>query len=162
LSAEVNLGEFVQVRVTPKDRKYTDTIADVGFGVSQVLPILVTDVGLGRQGTLLINQPEVHLHPASQALLGNYFSSRIHSRQYVIETHSEYLITRFRILVAKKKLRPEDINLYFMMPEADKDGRLLRRIQIGSQGELIDPPKEFFRTYISDSYDLALSAFPET
>lgn len=161
LSAETNLGEFVQVRVKPKDRKYTDTIADVGFGLSQVLPILVADAGLGKEGTLLINQPEVHLHPSSQALLGNYFANRISGRQYVIETHSEYLITRFRILIAKKKLKPEDVALYFCMPAPDSEGRLVRRIGISDRGELIDAPAEFFKTYIADSYELALSAFED-
>jgi hypothetical protein len=161
LNAETHLGEFVQVRITPRDRKHTDTIADVGFGVSQILPMLVADVALGKEGVLLVNQPEVHLHPSSQALLGNYFSSRIQSRQYVIETHSEYLITRLRILIAKGRLRPEDVSLYFMMPQPDSEGRLVRRINIGSDGALLDPPDEFFRTYISDSYELALSSFEE-
>jgi predicted ATPase len=162
LRAETNLGEFVQVRITPKDRKYTDTIADVGFGISQVLPIVVADIGLGAEGTLLINQPEVHLHPSSQALLGNYFAGRVSTRQYVIETHSEYLVTRFRILVAQKKLRPEDVSLYFVMPGPDNSGKLARRIHIAENGDLIDPPKEFFRTYIADSYELALNSFGDS
>lgn len=162
LNAETHLGEFVQVRIKPKDRKHTDTIADVGFGVSQVLPMIVADAALSSEGVVLVNQPEVHLHPSSQALLGNYFAQRIESRQYVIETHSEYLITRLRILVARKKLRAEDVNLYFMMPAPDASGTSVRRIEIDESGRLVNPPKEFFKTYITDSYELALSSFPET
>jgi predicted ATPase len=162
LNVQTHLGEFVQVRIKPKERKYADTIADVGFGVSQVLPMLVSDAALPPESVLLVNQPEVHLHPSSQALLGEYFSQRIGSRQYVIETHSEYLITRLRILIARKKLRPEDVNLYFVMPTPSEDGTLIRHIRLDEAGGFIDPPKEFFRTYITDSYELALSSFPES
>ena len=77
-------------------------LTTVGVGVSQVLPILVMAL-LADQGTLLIfEQPEIHLHPRVQSLLGDFFLSMSQlGKQCLVETHSEHLVNRLRLRVAQ-------------------------------------------------------------
>src|SRR5262249_6761432 len=111
VEAKSSLDEILRLNIQPFLHKDRFSIADVGFGISQVLPVLMADVALPKDSTLAVNQPEVHLHPSSQAMLGNYFASRLDRRNYIIETHSEYLINRLRLLVVKGDLATEDVSI---------------------------------------------------
>ncbi|WP_162140734.1 AAA family ATPase [Arenimonas oryziterrae] len=157
LNAELELGEFLKLLVKPKGRQFPDTIADVGFGVSQVLPMLVADAALEDGGMLMVNQPEIHLHPSSQALLGNYFSSRSKKRQYVVETHSEYLINRLRLLVARNELQESDVVIYYCGSETTQNPSGVSKVTMKRDGTLSGMPKEFFSTYSVDTFNLAMT-----
>jgi len=157
LSAEVELGEFLKLMVRPAGRLFPDTIADVGFGVSQVLPLLVADAALPAGGVLLVNQPEIHLHPSSQALLANYFAERIDRRQYILETHSEYLINRLRLLVANGTLSEDDVKIYYCGGGAAG----VQEVRVRKTGVLEGMPKDFFTTYSSDTFKLAMSVMED-
>jgi len=152
--------ELLSLRVRPFEHKERVGLADVGFGVSQVLPVLVADVRLPDGGTLLVNQPEVHLHPSSQALLGDYFVNRLGPRSYVIETHSEYLLTRLRLLVAKGRLDPAKVAVYFFDGGRNPEGvPAVHQIEFGKDGAYIGAPNEFFKTYYQDAFDIAMHGF---
>ena len=111
-------------------------IMDVGYGVSQSLPILV-DVRSKKNCSFLLQQPEVHLHPRAQAELAGLFveSFRKHGNRFLIETHSDYIIDRVRILVRKRTLKADDVSILYFEPKGnavtihnmtlDKDGNLL-------------------------------------
>lgn len=156
LSPKRSGDEILRVLIKPFARQDASNFADVGFGISQVLPIVVADVGLHDGGVLLINQPEVHLHPTSQARLANYMASRIPARQYVVETHSEYLINRFRLLVMKGDLDPADVGIVFLETSADGSNVRKHDISMTRDGKLHGAPKGFFETYYVDSFELAL------
>lgn len=149
--------DIFQMDVTPSNHNHASNFCDVGFGISQILPVLVNDVSLGREGTVLVNQPEVHLHPSSQARLGNYFASRIKNRNYVIETHSEYLINRLRLLVAQGKIKSEDISVYFFDNNEKTDGPSVHKIILSKNGSLLHAPQSFFDTYSNDTFNLAMA-----
>ena len=75
-------------------------LIDVGYGVSQVLPLLVELLPILSGASLfLLQQPEVHLHPSAQAALGSLFCTTVRAsgRQLIVETHSEYIIDRIRM-----------------------------------------------------------------
>ncbi|MGK7933214.1 MAG: AAA family ATPase [Microcystaceae cyanobacterium] len=97
-------GRF-DLRVKVKENSNWASLADVGFGVSQLLPILVADLQLFDDPTLIIAQPEIHLHPSIQAELGTYFVNQVNklNKQYIVETHSEYLINRLRLCIVYPK-----------------------------------------------------------
>jgi predicted ATPase len=100
---EAKLGHKLLVRPTGI-RGYVD-LTNVGVGVSQVLPILTMALVSKRGSTLLFEQPELHLHPAVQSLLGDFFIALAQSgRQCIVETHSEYLINRLRLRIAEAPL----------------------------------------------------------
>ena len=106
-------------------------IVDVGYGVSQILPILaqVLNAGTsqraphGSQETayFLLQQPEVHLHPKAQAelssLLANLGSQG--NRSFIVETHSDYMIDRARIEIRRGNIRPEDVSLIYFEPKGN-------------------------------------------
>ena len=162
IQTKPSLDEILVLNVQPFQHREKVNLADVGFGLSQMLPIVVADVALPTDGTLLVNQPEVHLHPSSQAQLGNYFSSRLKTRNYVIETHSEYLINRLRLLIAKGAVDPKDVLIVFIEPPlANRKHPKLQLIEIAKDGSLENAPKSFFQTYFLDTFNLAMSGFPE-
>lgn len=106
-------------------------ITDVGYGVSQSLPILVdvmaateSDRGGGRRRRdpggrmFLLQQPEVHLHPRGQAELANLFvdAFRKSGSRFLIETHSDYIVDRMRIAVRKGAIKSDDVSILYFEP----------------------------------------------
>ncbi len=93
------------------------SIIDVGYGVSQALPVITELLRPGEPRMFLLQQPEVHLHPSAQAALGSLFCEAAGSRQQVIvETHSDHLIDRIRMDIrdGTTGLKPKDVSiLYF-------------------------------------------------
>ncbi len=98
-------------------------LVDVGYGVSQVLPLIVELLKPGGAAQFLIQQPEVHLHPGAQAELGSLFCEvAAQGRQLIVETHSDHLIDRIRMDVrdGKTSLTPDDVRiLYFERGDLD-------------------------------------------
>lgn len=90
-------------------------INNVGYGVSQALPLIVEFLAQAKRGRFAVQQPEVHLHPKAQAALGSLLlelsCERKHS--FLVETHSDYLIDRFRADMAKVKTPPDSQVLFF-------------------------------------------------
>ena len=149
-------GRFeFNVQVNPKSA--LSSLTDVGFGISQFLPIIVADFQL-YAGCLAVSQPEIHLHPRIQATLGDYFARQIKKteKQYIVETHSEYLINRLRLLIVKGELNPEDVKLYYM--ENDGDKTTTYKIELTTDGQIKNAPQGFFDTYEMDVMDIALFA----
>jgi predicted ATPase len=153
------LEDVIRLNVQPFQHKEIVNLADSGFGLSQILPILVADAALENAGTMLVNQPEVHLHPSSQAQLANYFASRLSSRNYIIETHSEYLINRLRLLVVEGTLSADDVHIVYVdTPKKSANGSTIHEVTLGAGGELNGAPKGFFETYFNDTFRIAMSA----
>jgi hypothetical protein len=123
-------------------------LVDVGYGVSQVLPILVDALLSERESTLLLQQPEVHLHPRAQAELGTFLGSlaKTRSMQFIVETHSDHLIDRVRLDVRDKKtLSAQDVSILYF--ERTKTGVRIYEISIDEAGNIPDAPpsyREFF------------------
>lgn len=112
----------VQVRKFGDNRKgpYRNLV-DVGYGVSQVLPVITELLRVDGPRTLLLQQPEVHLHPAAQASLGSLLCELAgpdtgrRRRQTIVETHSDFIIDRVRMAVRDERgsLSPEDVSIVF-------------------------------------------------
>jgi hypothetical protein len=150
-------GRF-EVRIKPNRGGVWSVLPDVGFGVSQFLPIVVADIQLGRGSTLIVAQPEIHLHPSVQASLGDYFVEMIHAqdKHYIIETHSEYLLNRIRLLISKGKIEPSKIAVYHFQRQGCETK--IYPIEFTKSGKIEGAPQDFFDTYMMDVMDLALSA----
>ena len=124
-------------------------LIDVGYGVSQILPVLAELFRPEVPPLFLFQQPEVHLHPSAQAALGSLFcATAANGRQLVIETHSDYIVDRILLDVRDKRtmLKPDDISiLYFDREDLDVT---IHSIRIDDEGNVIDPPdgyRSFFR-----------------
>ena len=150
-------GRFdLSVKVN-KNSKWA-SLTDIGFGVSQFLPIIVADFQLDHNSCLAVSQPEIHLHPPIQAAFGNYLASQIkqNKKQYIIETHSEYLLNRIRLLLVTGELKPEDVRvLYF---ENDGTKSTVHDVEFTLKGAVKGAPQGFFDTYEMDVMDIAMQA----
>jgi len=126
-------------------------LTDVGYGVSQVLPLLVDCLEWTNQ-LLLIQQPEVHLHPRAQAQIGSFFGYlvRKHGKRFIVETHSDYLVDRVRMDVrdGRHGLRPEDVSiLYFERKDAAVSVHAMR---IDECGNLLDAPPGYRQFFLEE------------
>lgn len=128
-------------------------VDELGFGVGQVLPI-ITDISFYPSGTsFLIQQPELHLHPKAQAALGDVFhKAALDGSALVVETHSDFIIDRFRMALKKKgdgDLRSQVI--YF--DKTAEGANSAHEIEINGDGAFVDPPENFRSFFVKESID---------
>ena len=117
-----NLGrDGVNLVLKSKELKEALAFSDVGKGISQVLPIIAAVHG-ERGKLILVEQPEIHLHPKLQADIADIFINDQESDQnkYIIETHSENLLLRLQSKVRNGKLSPDDVQIIYL--EKNKNG----------------------------------------
>jgi hypothetical protein len=126
-------------------------LMDVGYGVSQVLPIVVDSLRGEKGSTFLLQQPEVHLHPKAQAELGSFLAllAKEHQKRFLIETHSDYLVDRIRMEVRDGKvLKPEDVSLLYF-ERADGDVRI-HSLEIDRMGNIVNAPKGYRQFFLEE------------
>ena len=135
-------------------------ITDVGFGISQVLPILVQGFMSNNKSLTLIEQPEIHLHPKMQADLADLFIDILKlaadkkgkvKKSLLIETHSEYLLKRLRRRISEGALSSKDVAIYFIEPrnQENNDSAIIKNIKISKDGSF-EWPKDFYITEFED------------
>lgn len=138
------LGHELKVGLPNSDS--THDLTHVGVGVSQVLPILVMCLLADTDSTLVFEQPELHLHPKVQTLLGDFFlSMALCNKQCIVETHSEYFIDRLRFRIAAASPEKELNNqtkIYFV--DKQSQGSSFREVEINEYGAITDWPEGFF------------------
>jgi AAA15 family ATPase/GTPase len=136
-----NLYE-VRVKKTPGAAEVL--ITDVGFGVSQVLPILVLCYFVPEGSTILFEQPEIHLHPSVQSGLADVFIDVAKHRniQLIIESHSEHLLKRLQRRIAEDVINPDDTALYFC--ETEQKTSILKKLEANMYGNIENWPANFF------------------
>jgi AAA domain, putative AbiEii toxin, Type IV TA system len=129
-------------------------IPDVGYGVSQALPVVVQSVLAAREGLLLLQQPEVHLHPRAQAALGSFFARLVakEGKRLIIETHSDYLLDRVRLEVAQGNLLPRDVQILFF----EKQGieTTIHEIGLDQRGNVVGAPSSYRRFFLEEEESL--------
>lgn len=132
----------VLVRKTPKAAEVL--VTDVGFGVSQILPVLVLCFYVPEGSTVILEQPEIHLHPFVQAGLADVFIDAWKKRrvQVLLESHSEHLLRRLQRRMAEERVIPGDVALYFCSAE-DGESKLTP-LAIDLFGNIENWPKDFF------------------
>jgi predicted ATPase len=136
-----NLYE-VKVKRSPQSSEVL--ITDVGFGVSQILPVLVMCYYVPEGSTILLEQPEIHLHPSVQMGLADVFIDVMKNRhvQIILESHSEHLLNRLQRRLAENSINKNEISLYFC--EAGQAGPKLTQLKLNLIGDIENWPKDFF------------------
>ena len=127
-------------------------LIDVGYGVSQVLPVITELMRSDAPPMLLMQQPEVHLHPSAQAALGSLFCQVAGPhRLLVVETHSDHLIDRVRMDVrdGTTKLKPEDVSILFF--ERGDLEVCIHSLRLDKEGNVLDAPPSYRRFFMEET-----------
>ena len=153
-----SMGDPFQLKV--KVRGPNANIIDVGYGVSQILPILVQilDADISRphiyrdaRTTFLLQQPEVHLHPKAQAQLSSLFAELASrgKQLFIVETHSDYLIDRARIEIRRGTISPKDVSLIYLEPK----GRVVHvhNIRFDKMANMLNVPPHYGKFFLQET-----------
>lgn len=148
-----------------KTRGARSNYIDVGYGVSQIMPILVRILQDTATSTHLLQQPEVHLHPRAQASFISFIISlleenservsdddHIETNQFILETHSDYMIDRVRIEIRKEKIDPDDVGLVYLEPKGNYVE--VHNISFDKNGDFIGMPESYKEFFLSETKNL--------
>ena len=127
-------------------------LIDVGYGVSQVLPVITELLRSDAPPLFLLQQPEVHLHPSAQAALGSLFCQIASpSRQLIIETHSDYLLDRVRMDVrdGKTRTKPADVSILFF-ERGDLDVHI-HSLRLDREGNVRGAPEGYRKFFMEET-----------
>ncbi|MEK6334278.1 MAG: DUF3696 domain-containing protein [Acidobacteriota bacterium] len=132
--------------------KITSNLIDVGYGASQVIPVITACLS-NRSGPLFVEQPEIHLHPSAQGAIAELLCRTSLHRQVLIETHSEHMINRARLQIARGTLNHKNVVIVYV--DRDAHGSRVLTIPLKSNGDFAnDWPGGFFDERYEDTMDL--------
>ena len=158
LFQNIEVKNFGRALGTPFQLKFkvrgpNTNIIDVGYGVSQILPILVhiLNSDIEEMRYFLLQQPEVHLHPRAQAELSSLFAQLASggNRSFIVETHSDYMLDRARIEIIRGNIRPEDVSLIYFEPK----GRIVKvhNISFDKMANMVGVPPHYGEFFLKES-----------
>ena len=142
--AEKNFQFLVKTKITDKGVNF----ADIGCGTSQILPIIVQSLITKNDSIIIIEQPEVHLHPKVQADLADFFvnvSSK--NKKFILETHSDYFIERIRYNIMNGDIKTENVAIYYIEQNEDEKCSTIETININSKGQYSNLPEDYITNF---------------
>ena len=151
------LGTLLKIHTLGLDKELD--LTSVGFGTSQILPIIVQGLLTPPGGIFIVEQPEVHLHPRVQSQLADFFLALIHANiQCIIETHSEHIINRLRrrIVEDESNKTVKRIQIYFVEKREAKS--LFSKVEANEYGAIINWPAGFFDQVENENLYIAKTA----
>ncbi len=144
-------GEYITVALTDRRTGTQVTLADVGYGINQLLPVIIEGVASRKDSILCVEQPEIHLHPRLQANIADLMIDTIADepgkrKQWIVETHSELLILRLQRRIREGKIKPEDISVLYVDPnDKSVEGSAIKVLRLGEDSYFKDQwPDGFF------------------
>ncbi len=151
--SRMNVAEKLEVRQIGRSSRYevvvhrngmVANLRDIGIGVSQVLPVLIIAYFAPPGSTVILEEPEIHLHPLAQSVLAELFVevSKTRKVQFLVETHSEHLFRRMQTLIAQRNTTVDTCALYFV--EYQDENSKLRSLDIDEFGTVRNWPDHFF------------------
>ena len=145
-------GPFtIELEIAPETRR---NLFYLGYGVSQSLPVITNIVLRGSTQIYLIQQPEVHLHPKAQAMIGDLlFQKAVNNKKnFIVETHSDYMVDRFRFAMHNSVNKIFSQVIFF---QRENGQNKLYTIEIQPDGKYSDTqPKDFREFFINESIKL--------
>lgn len=144
---KIDVKEFKEVihHVNVTQNNLSLNITDVGFGISQVLPIIIQGFLSIDNSITIVEQPEIHLHPMMQADLGDLFIDIVKEQQkkLIIETHSEYLLKRIRRRISEGVISPSMVSICLFHPKTATKDAWVEQLSIAEKGDF-EWPEEFY------------------
>ena len=152
-------GRFYEVFVKIDDVE--SALLDVGFGVSQVLPVITMLLSAPEGSIILLEQPELHLHPNAQAALADLmlYVAETRNLQLIVESHSEHIVRRLQRRMAESKSKfasPEGIKMYYC--ESAQGGSTISEIDVDRFGQIPNWPEKFMGDISGDLHTMLKAA----
>lgn len=152
-------SRFYEVTVRTDDVNVA--LLDVGFGVSQVLPVITMLMSAPEGSIILLEQPELHLHPNAQAGLADLMLEVAENRnlQLIVESHSEHILRRLQRRIAETEsafAKPENIKMYFCEP--GRGGSTISEVELDRFGQIANWPERFLGDISGDLHTMAKAA----
>ncbi|SMH52382.1 AAA family ATPase [Azospirillum agricola] len=162
ISVEESGPGHVSVKIGRQGQNQFENIADVGFGFSQLVPVIAQlhavrernpngDFFGAGEALFAVEQPELHLHPAMQSNLADLFVGAVtsgskggRSTKILVETHSETLVSQLGVLIAEKQVSQDDIAIYFVNKDEITGQSNLQEVKFNEDGVILDWPSGFF------------------
>lgn len=154
VSINRHTGDIVSIEFADRSGTFVN-IADLGFGVSQVFPLVVQAIAATPKTITIAEQPEIHLNPKLQSVLGDIFAGMVNRDQHVVvETHSEHLLLRIRTLIARGEIDSNQVAIYYI--DRPKKSSEIRRLRLQDNGHITANhwPKGFFDDSLKESLSL--------
>ena len=143
---EQRAGKYFSITLEDNRTKTLVTLADVGFGINQLLPIVIEGIVSEKNAIICVEQPEIHLHPKLQANIADLMietSTGKDEKQWIVETHSELLIRRIQRRIREGTLNPNDVSVIYVNP--GDDGSKIEVLELDEDGDFTDEwPHGFF------------------
>ena len=148
------------INVIPPGLKQAVSLGAVGVGVSQILPVIVQCLVAGPGALIILEQPELHLHPAAQQRLADFLRACTDwGQRILVETHSEHLVLRLRRRIAEDDSNVLGQQVVILFAERNDDGDTsYREIQLNESGGVIDWPAGFFDQGTDEAHQLLAAA----
>ena len=144
-------GEHITIALTDKRTDTQVTLADVGYGINQILPVIIEGIASEEGSILCVEQPEIHLHPRLQANIADLMIDTIADepgkrKQWIVETHSELLVRRIQTQIAQGDISPSDVSVLYVDPDDDDyEGSAIKQLRLDDNGYWLDEwPDGFF------------------
>ena len=142
-----------EVRTQKSPGSVEVTLADMGYGLADVLPMLVYCYYVQQGSTLILEQPGIHLHPKVQAQLADFLIEVINERklQILVESHSEHLLTRLQRRIAEKQIPEKNVALYFC--RNNDSASTIEKLDVDeASGDIKNWPENFFGDVMGDMF----------
>lgn len=144
---EFDLGDKLDVKkvnqdtysvlIRNKNLGIYSNLLEVGFGTRQLLPIIIESVNSPEHSTIIVEEPETHIHPKAQSKLADLFveSALDGDRNFIIETHSIFLVTEIQILIAQGKISADEVGVYYFTQDSEGSRAINMKIRENGQFE---------------------------
>jgi regulator of extracellular matrix RemA (YlzA/DUF370 family) len=148
------MGDVAVLVLTDRRNGLEVSPGDVGFGISQLLPI-VTQTQIGRKNVICIEQPEIHVHPRLQSEIADLLVDATegrHANQLIVETHSEHIMLRVQRLIRTGAVDPEQVAVLYV--DTDDDGSAsVVKLRLAKDGSFVDEwPQGFFEERFDEMF----------
>lgn len=148
--------DAVQLSYVKKNGAKDRRSSNVGFGLTYTFPIVIALLTVRRGGLVLLENPEAHLHPKAQSMIGDLIARVVQNGvQVILETHSDHIINGIRVAIKEKRLVSDKLLInFFSEPQENVSDPVVTEIHANNEGKLNEWPQDFMSEWEDNLFKL--------